>query len=157
VLNRLAGIGASRHHRPRIAVSQSRDLLDAIAAVPTAVWAAASGLASAVASWLIAIRTARADHDRAAASEDATEATERARFRDTLMREVAALRLMIRDGDRQRAALRTRIAALEEDLAVQRATAEILRQWIGYLRARGVSGLPDLPPSVLPPAPPSTH
>jgi len=128
-----------------------------LANVPTSIWAAVSGVVSAIGSWIVALATLRArnerDHEKLAKEAAASENAERALFRTTLLSDIAGLRLLVKEGDIERNVMRARIVALEEQLLIQRASNEIMQRWIAFFRSQGNLALPDLPASVMSPPP----
>lgn len=129
------------------------DLLDWLVALPTAAWVAVSGVASALGSWAISVKTLRVaiarERDKVMSETAATENAERALFRTTLMSDIQGLRLLIKECEIDRTAMRARIVATEEQLIVQQGSNEIMQRWIAFFRSQGAANLPDLPASVL--------
>lgn len=106
----------------------------------TAVWAAVAAGISGVGTWLLGLRRISASTERAriklSAESSASELAERTAFRATLMAELSAMRLQIKECEADRDALRERINAAEGQILVLKASIEIMERWVAYFRDR---------------------
>lgn len=122
--------------------------------LPTAAWAFLSSAATALGSWFVAVKTLRAaivrEHEKLSADQLNSGLADQARFRQSLLETITDLRLRLTQCETDRDGLRARIAGLEEELAVQQASVEIMRRWIAFFRSQGLATLPEIPATVMP-------
>jgi len=110
--------------------------------IPLTTWfsmfGAGSGLGG-LSAWYFGYRNARATaertHSKVIADILAVEADERSTFRAALMAEIAALRLIIKECDVDKEALRARINVAEGEIQVLRAANEIMERWVAFFKA----------------------
>lgn len=117
------------------------DIQDFFSVIPTAVWAALSGGISSIGTWFIGMRnisvSIERERVRSNAETSAGESAERAAFRATLMVEISALRLLIKECDAERDMLRVRNNAAEGQILVLKASNEIMEKWVAFFKDRG--------------------
>ncbi len=134
-------------------------LLAALDAMPTPAWVALSGACSAIGSWFVALKTLRTSLVKDQALINAQQFTQgiadQAKFREALLEAITVLRKRLADCENDRTSLHERIATLEEQLAVQEASVEILRRWIEFFRSQSTATLPPLP-AMFKPLPPAS-
>lgn len=68
------------------------------------------------------------------AEATAAELAERAAFRAALMAEIGAVRLMMKECETEREALRERLATAEAQILVLKASNEIMEKWVAFFR-----------------------
>jgi hypothetical protein len=128
---------------------------DALAQLPSAAWAFLSSLATALGGWFVATRSIRAaierEHEKTSADQMTSGLSDQAKFRQSLLETISDLRNRLAGCETDRDVLRARIAGLEEELAVQQASVEIMRRWIAFFRSQGLANLPEIPAIVMPP------
>ena len=102
------------------------------------VWAVLSGLASGCGAMFIRVRRINASIERIRlktnAEAAAAELAERAAFRAALMAEIGAVRLMMKECETEREALRERLATTEAQILVLKASNEIMEIWVAFFR-----------------------
>ncbi len=85
------------------------------------------------------------EHDKIGADALNTGLADQAKFRQSLLDTISDLRQRLGQCETDRDILRGRIAALEEELAIQQASVEIMRRWIAFFRSQGLANLPEIP------------
>ena len=102
------------------------------------VWAVMSGLLSGCGAMFIRVRRINASIERIRlktnAEAAAAESAERAAFRAALMAEIGAVRLMMKECESEREALRERLATTEAQILVLKASNEIMEKWVAFFR-----------------------
>lgn len=102
------------------------------------VWAVLSGLLSGCGAMFIRVRRINASIERirlkTSAEAAAAELAERAAFRAALMAEIGTVRLMMKDCETEREALRERLATTEAQILVLKASNEIMEKWVAFFR-----------------------
>jgi hypothetical protein len=111
-----------------------------LADIPTPVWAGLSGVVSGISTWVLGMRRMAASIERARiklkADASTDETAERAAFRATLMADIAALRVVLKECDAERDILRSRVHAAEGQILVLRASNEIMEEWVAFFKER---------------------
>lgn len=106
----------------------------------TQIWAAFSAGVSALGAWLLSIRNVNASIERAriAMSTELTtaEVAERAAFRATLMAEVSAMRVLMKDCETDKNMLRERLNTAEAQILILKASNEIMERWVIFFKDR---------------------
>jgi hypothetical protein len=106
----------------------------------TQAWAVASASISALGAWLLSLRNASASIERAkikmTAEASAAEVAERAAFRATLMTEVTAMRLLIKECESDKFILRDRLNTAEGQILILKASNEIMERWVTFFKDR---------------------
>jgi hypothetical protein len=116
------------------------DLLTFLSKLPTPVWVALSGIASGISAWIVSIRKINASVERARikmiADASSEESAERVAFRATLMTELSALRLLIKECETEKDSIRERVNRAEEQILVLNASNEIMEKWVSFFKDR---------------------
>jgi hypothetical protein len=114
------------------------DLWNFISQHSTQIWAVLSGSVSALGAWLLSIRNANASIERARIKMTTeisnAEVAERASFRATLMAEVAAMRVLMKECETDKNALRERLNATEGQILILKASNEIMERWVAFFK-----------------------
>lgn len=117
--------------------------------IPASIWAALSGAIGGIGSWWLAVRTLRAtiERDQAALALKAHEVqtADQATFRAALMTDVGELRELIRQCEADRATLHRQVSATEAQIAVLKASNEIMEKWVVFFK-NGQIGVIAAPP-----------
>jgi hypothetical protein len=121
--------------------------------IPTPIWAALSGGISGVGTWWLSMKKMSTAVERARIKMHADalteETAERAAFRASLMADIAALRVLMKECDAERDLLRSRVHATEGQILVLKASNEIMERWVAFFKdrnaldPRAVSGVPS--------------
>ena len=105
-------------------------------------WAALSAAASALGTWRLSMNRINSSIERVRikTSSEATtaEAAERAAFRATLMAELAAMRLTIKECEANRDLLRERLNTAEGQIVILKASNEIMERWVAFFKDRAM-------------------
>jgi hypothetical protein len=106
----------------------------------TPIWAALTGMISGLGTWVISVRKVNASLERARlkmlADASSSETAERAAFRTTLMADIAALRLLVKDCETEKDSLRERVNRTEGQILVLKASNEIMERWVAFFKDR---------------------
>jgi hypothetical protein len=70
------------------------------------------------------------------ADASSEESAERAAFRATLMTEIAALRVMVKECETEKDSIRERVNRAEEQIIVLNASNEIMEKWVAFFKDR---------------------
>lgn len=104
----------------------------------TQIWTILSAAISALGGWLLSIRNANASIERARikmTTEITTaEVAERNAFRATLMAEVAAMRVLMKECESDKYALRERLNTTEGQILILKASNEIMERWVAFFK-----------------------
>jgi hypothetical protein len=116
------------------------DPLGDLSDIPTPIWAAASGVISCLVTWFLGLKKLGNSLERArlkmTTDASTNETAERAAFRTTLVTEITALRVLIRECDAERDVLRGRVNATEGQILVLKASNEIMERWVTFFKDR---------------------
>jgi hypothetical protein len=116
------------------------DLLTFLSKLPTPILVALSGTVSGLSAWIVSIRKINASVERARikmiADASSEESAERAAFRATLMTEISALRLLIKECESEKDSIRERVNRAEEQILVLNASNEIMEKWVSFFKDR---------------------
>jgi hypothetical protein len=120
----------------------------------TPVWIAFSAGVSALAAWLMGLRRANASIERARIKMTTelatTEAAERSSFRATLMAEVTAMRVLLKECETERNMLQERLIAAEAQILILKASNEIMDRWVSFFKDRNSSYVRAIPDDIQP-------
>jgi hypothetical protein len=105
----------------------------------TALWAALSARLSGVSAWPPGLRQINASVERTrikmSVEASAAEVAERAAFRATLMAELSAMRLLIKECDGDKKLLRERLHSAEAQILLLTASNEIIERWMASFKS----------------------
>jgi len=116
------------------------DLLAFLSEISTPIWVALSSAVSGFGAWIVNNRKISASIERVRikmiADAALGENAERAAFRATLVGEISALRLLIKECEAEKDSLRERINRAEGQIVVLKASNEIMERWVAFFKDR---------------------
>ncbi len=111
--------------------------------LPAAAWAALSAMVSSVLTWRLGMRgmsaSSEQSHRKMVDEYQASEQADRAQFRTTLMTDLASVRALQKECEIDRDHLRTRINDNEKQIALLKASAEIMQKWLQFFKSAEVT------------------
>jgi hypothetical protein len=120
----------------------------------TQIWAIFSAGVSALGAWLLSLRNANASIERArikmSTEVSTAEVAERASFRATLMAEVGAMRILMKECETDKYLLRDRLNMAEAQILILKASNEIMERWVTFFKDRNSPNARPVPQYVVP-------